>query len=682
MKTGEMGGWKPLVMRIFFSLISIILVLVLIASVNFAIFLTHGDKNWLLLPYDSELREVVREEFRLDEHVVVQYFDYLASTLTGDFHTSTGVREFADVESLIYHNILGTIFLLAIVSVASILLGMVWGRCMKKNAEKAYGRFLHVLAVFSLSFPMFYLVVSLLVAANHLDIGFPIRGNGFDEGVVGVLQHAILPILSLMIAGSGFFALVTRAGLLRAERLGAGARPFRALDYANPFPYFLFPLVMIGVLSVDFVYSYGGLGTLVWGALRSMDLPVLMACSFMISVIVFFSQLAFRAVRERSRFMHPIDGILGPSEGTTNPVAIDLRPERHDKISISLLFSKSKKVAGAYLRHKSGVVAAIVLAIVLFLGLAAPPLNLYEHSSNILAPPGFSHLLGTDNLGRDLFNMNLHAAGTGMAVVLWTCVISVLCGLFVGFMSVVSSHYAGLLSRLRRYSMVMVSQSFLAILAPLILLGLLWSPYRSYILIDTNQILIRMPPIILLLVLSIYCWVYRTITWPLSNSLRSVRVARRWNETGKILRDSMSLFRCHSPLVLSRTLHITKYVVVLLFVFFSLSLLLAPLWPPLAGPLFGTARSWDYMLWSAYTSGAFALGSWWWIVPPLLGIVALAVSSYFCIDTLERVLDEQIESHTTLDQQGEETPDSDSDVAPGQGGADPDVPPPSPESSG
>ena len=689
MRFGGIGGWKPLVMRIFFSLLSIILVLVLIASVNFAIFLTHGDDGRLVPYLPSELKVLVREEFRLDEHVVVRYFDYLANTFTGDFYTSTGVRKFADVESLIYHNALGTIFLLAIVSTVSILLGMVWGRCMKKNAEKAYGRFLHVLAVSSLSFPVVWLAFSLWMTSDYLGLRLTLWGNGFDEGVVGALQHAILPTLSLIVAGSGFFALVTRAGLLRAERLGEKTTPFTALDYVDPFPYFLFPLVMISVLSVDRICSYDGLGTLVWMAYLHQDVPVLMACFFVISATVFFSQLAFRAVRERSRFMHPIDGILGPSEGTRSQEVIDLRPERQDRLSISLLVSEAKKVAGAYMRHKSGVAAVIVLAIILVLGLFADvlstvpdPLYVQNHEPNVIEdgmivwanplPPsltespytGFLHPLGTDDSGRDLYSMNLYAAGQGMVAVLWTCAISVLCGLFVGFLAIVSAHYTGLLSKLRRHSMAIVSLSFLAILAPLILICLLLSPYR-----------VQVPPIEFLLILSFYCWAYRTITWPLSNSLRSVRSGRRWNETGKVLIDSMSLFRCYSPLVLSRTLHITKYVVVLMFVFSSL------LWMDWL-QTFDFAISWNYMLESAYSFGFFYRGSWWIIVPPLVGIVTLAVSSYICIDTLERVFDEQVESHTALKQPGEETPGSDSDVTEGQGGAEPDVPTPTTGPSG
>jgi peptide/nickel transport system permease protein len=692
MRYGGIGRWKPLVMRIIFSLLSIILVLALIASIGFAIFRTHEERGWLLPKrggFDG-LSYLLQDELRLSDSLVVQYFDYLTSTFTGDFYTSTGVRKFADVESLVYHSALGTIFLLAIVSTASVPLGMVWGNCMRKNAEKVYGRFLHVLAVSSLSFPMLYLALFLLVNANYLDLGFPIRGNGFDEGVVGTLQHAILPSLSLMVAGSGFFALVTRAGLLRAEQLGDGARPFRALDYVNPFPYFLLPLVMLGVLSVDFVFSYDGLGTLVWDAVVSQDVPVVMACFFVISAIVFFSQLAFRAVRERSRFMRPIDGILGPSEGTGSQNALGLRRRPLERLSISLLVIESKKIARAYMKHRAGVAAMIILAAFLVMGLFADvlstvpnPFDVHNHEPTVIEdgmivwvnplPPsltespytGFLHPLGTDHTGCDLYSMNLYAAGQGMAVVLWTCAISMLCGLFVGFLSIVSAHYKGLLSRLRRYSMAIVSQSFLAILAPFILVCLLLTPYRDFILSDANEILIRVPSIVFLLTFSVYCWVYRTITWPLSNSLRPVRTARRWNETREIIRDSMSLFRCYSPLVLSKTLHVTKYIVVLMFVFFSLS------WLYVSLPF---DLSWNYMLESARQFGAFYKGSWWMIVPPLAGIVALSVSSYFCIDTLERVFDERVCFHNSYEQSEEKVIGSYSGIAPEHGGAEPDVP--------
>ena len=688
MRDGGTGRWKLLVMRTLFCLLNILLVLVIIASINFAIFRTYGDGRWLVPSHNTELQYMVIEELRLDESIPVQYFDYLASTLTGDFYKSTGVRKFADVESFIYDNALGTIFLLTIVSTASILLGMAWGSCMKKNAEKAYGRFLHVLAVSFLSFPVPYLAMSLLIAALHLEIDVPLWGNGFDQGFVGIVQHAILPILSLMAAGSGFFALVTRAALQRAERLGDGARPFRALDYVDPFPYFLLPLVMIGVLTVDHLFSYDGLGTLVWDAILSRDVPVLMACFFVISAVVFFSQIAFRAVRERRRFMHTIDGILGPSKGIGSQNAFDLRHEPRERLSISLIVSESKKLAGAYLRHKPGVAAVVVLAIFLALGWFAAilstvpdPLNIDNYEPvhivddwfNPLPPSlspspysGFLHPLGTDIHGRDLYSMNLYAAGDGMAVVLWTCAISVLCGLFVGFLSIVFAHYMGMLSRLRRHSMAIISQSFLAILAPLILLCILVTPNGDSILSDTNQILTRTHFAIFLLTLSVYCWVYRTITWPLSDSLRSVKRARRWNEAGEIFRGSINLFRCYSPLVLSKTLHVTKYVVVLMFVFsfaFHMSHWLHPF-----------DLSWDSLLESAFSYGAFHRGWWWWIVPPLVGIVIMAVSSYFCIDTLERVFEEQAESHATPEQNGEETPGSDRDAIDGQDEAELDVP--------
>jgi peptide/nickel transport system permease protein len=654
MRQRGIGGWKPLVKRICFSLLSIVMVLVFIASVNFAIFRT-SSQEWFLfpqvIPADSDpdiLENSLREELKLDEHIVVQYFDYLANTFTGDFYTSTAVEPYADVDSFINDKALVTILLLAIVSTVSILLGMVWGSFMRKNAGKAYGKALHVLAVTSLSLPVLPLAASLAVASDNLNSGLPLSGNGFDEGVVGVLQHAILPTLSLIVAGSGFFALVTRAGLLRADRLGQKTTPFAALDYVNPFQYFLFPLVMIGVFTVDIAYGYDGLGTLVFDAKDLHDVPVLMACFFVISAIVFFSQLAFRAVRERSRFMHRIDVILGPSEGIESQTTLDLGRRSRERLSIPLLVSVLKKLARAYSRQKSGVAAALVLATILLMGLLAPPINLSDHAvSNKSASPDFQHPLGTDQFGRDLLGMNLHAAGVGIESISWTWAVSILCGLFIGFLSILSAQYSGLLSRFGSRSMAVVSVSFLAIIGPLIPICILASPYHS------QAYLIEF-----LLILSVYCWAYRAITWPLSNSIRSVRSARRWNETGRILKGSLSSFRCSISLVLSRTLHVTKYLVVFITVF-SLPFGLVSFWRLTPST---PVVSWSYLLENAYLTGAYPMGLWWMIVPPLAGIVTLAVSSYFCLDALEKVFDERAESGKALNQPGEETHSSDSDV--------------------
>lgn len=663
------GRRKPLIARISFSILNIFIVLLLIASINFAIFRTYGDEHWLVPRSSRELRDMVVEELRLDESLVVQYSDYLVSTFTGDFYKSTGVRKFADVESLVYDNALRTICLLAIVSTASVLIGMAWGTYSSRNAEKTSGKLLHTLAVLSLPFPVFQSSIAWLSTRNDLGLDLSIADGVFDEGVAGVLKYVILPTFSLIVAGSGYFAIITRAGLLQARQSNDEASAFKALDYVNPFPYYLLPLLMIGILGMERVYGYDGLGFLIGGALDAQDVPVLMACFFLVSTIVFFFQLAFRAVRERGRFLYPVDDILGPSESAPNWHASHLDSERQEKHSFALLKHRLKRIAGAYVRHGSGVAAFIILAIILLSGFFADvlstvpspweaesrELNVIEDGEIMLMNPwppslsrspysGFLHPLGTDFQGRDVYSMNLYAAGNGMIIVLTTCAISILLGLLVGLLTIASAHRSGPLCRLGKCSMTVVSQAMLAIPATLIVISLMVSPYGDTVFGYPYRILIQAPPVIFLLTLSIYCWAYRTISRPLSGSLPSFVGRRRWRER---LKDSKSQFRRYLPLVLSRTLHVTKYTVVFVIILSSVYALF----------LFyiDIVPIWDHMLMEVYSYGAFAGGYWWWIAVPLAGVLLLVVSSYYCIDTLERALIEMAESDAASDRSAKKT---------------------------
>jgi len=673
MSGGGIGRWKPLIARVSFGILNIFIVLLIITSINFAIF-RADDEDWLMRgDIRHELRDVMIDELRLEESKMVQYFDHLVSTFTGDFYTSTGVRKFADVGSLIYQSALITICLLAVTSTASVLLGTAWGAYSSRNAKRTSGKLLHVLAVLALSFPMSQLAITLLSTRDNVGYGLPIVDDVFNEGIIGVLKYAILPTLGLIVAGAGYFAVVTRAGLSRARRSGDETYAFGALDYVNPFPYYLVPFLMIGIFCMERVYGYDGLGLLTWDAMRTLDGPVLMACIFLISAIVFFFQLGFRAVRERTRFLCPIDGILEPS-GRRSNLASHLKRTHREKFSFTLFVRRFKKLAGAYMRHKTGVAALIILVIILLLGLFADVLSTvpspWEAESRELnatedgeivwmnpVPPSLSrspysgliHPLGTDYLGRDLYSMNMYAAGNGMIVVLVTCTISIMLGLMVGLLKIVSANCTGPLSRLGKYSMTIVSQVSLAIPFMLILVSILRSPYRDYILIDPTRILIQAPLVASLLILSIYCWAYRTITRPLTDSLPSFAKRRGWRGAREALKDSMNLFRCYLPLVLSRTLHVTKYAVILVIIFLStLSLF--------GFHVFDSVLTWDYMLEEAYLYRAIFSGFWWWIAVPLAGLLLLIVSSYHCIDALERVLIEMTESDDASDRPMGQTP--------------------------
>jgi oligopeptide transport system permease protein len=89
-----------------------------------------------------------------------------------------------------------------------------------------------------------------------------------------------------------------------------------------------------------------------------------------------------------------------------------------------------------FMRNKLAITGCVLLLIMIILCLAAPLLTSYTYDYQDLSlgatPPGTSHLLGTDVLGRDLFTRILHGGRVSFAVGLCATLVSVLIGVTWG----------------------------------------------------------------------------------------------------------------------------------------------------------------------------------------------------------------------------------------------------------
>lgn len=100
-----------------------------------------------------------------------------------------------------------------------------------------------------------------------------------------------------------------------------------------------------------------------------------------------------------------------------------------------------KKVFAFISRHKGIAVGTCLFILILFLAVCAPWLSFYDplapDGSQRLMPPSMDHLMGTDQLGRDIFSRVLHGARSslqvGLGVVLITTLAGVLLGMAAGF---------------------------------------------------------------------------------------------------------------------------------------------------------------------------------------------------------------------------------------------------------
>lgn len=94
-----------------------------------------------------------------------------------------------------------------------------------------------------------------------------------------------------------------------------------------------------------------------------------------------------------------------------------------------------RAAARSFLRHPAGVVGLVLTLLTgaggLLAGVIAPG-DPFRTVADPLLAPSAEHLMGTDNLGRDLLGAVLHGARTSMAVVLGVVVIASVIGLAVG----------------------------------------------------------------------------------------------------------------------------------------------------------------------------------------------------------------------------------------------------------
>lgn len=135
----------------------------------------------------------------------------------------------------------------------------------------------------------------------------------------------------------------------------------------------------------------------------------------------------------------------------------------------------TSSVFWARFSHNRLAVAGSILVLLLFaVALLAPLIAPYEPDHidryHILEPPGSLHILGTDDIGRDVFSRMLYGARVSLSVGFVAVGLATLIGMVLG---AIAGYYEGILDRLlMRFVDVMLSiPSFFFILAVIAFIG-------------------------------------------------------------------------------------------------------------------------------------------------------------------------------------------------------------------
>jgi peptide/nickel transport system permease protein len=251
--------------------------------------------------------EAYNAEFGLDKPLWEQFLLYLQNLAHGDFGVSFTLYP-TPVSELIADALPWTIAL----QLPAILIGWIVGNILGavagyKGGNLDRGAFLG--SLFISSMPYYCLAILLLYAfAVHWPILPPSGGYSFGttpslspEFIADALEHYWLPFLSLVLVFIGGQAVGMRSMVIYelnsdyvnySRGLGLRDRQIVRQVFRNGMlPQITGLALSIGVLVggaliTEIVFSYPGLGTLLFGAIRQNDYPVFFAIALMITIAV------------------------------------------------------------------------------------------------------------------------------------------------------------------------------------------------------------------------------------------------------------------------------------------------------------------------------------------------------------------------------------------------------------
>ena len=275
---------------------AIFVVLVVTLFVSYAVRLS-GDPALMLSQGAGSVTEEdlqnIRTGLGLDRPFLVQYGDFLGGAVQGDFGLS--FMGGTPVARLMGDALPATLALAFVSLLLSIVVSVPLGIKAAVNKGKGVDQFIRIISLVGLSFPNFWLAIMLVLL---LSITFPLLPPSGWDGAISL----VLPALTMAIILSATNVRLVRTAML--ETLSAqyimvarskGLKE-RVVLYKHALRNCAIPLITYiglqfgnligGLVVVEKVFNWPGLGTLAFDAIANRDYPVLQGTVTVLAVII------------------------------------------------------------------------------------------------------------------------------------------------------------------------------------------------------------------------------------------------------------------------------------------------------------------------------------------------------------------------------------------------------------
>lgn len=263
-----------------------------------------------------------RRELKLDLPPHERYFDWIIGILQGDMGKSLANQR--EISELIGVRLWNTMFLAVVAAIISVPLAVMLGILAALYRNSIYDRVVNVVTLSSISFPEFF-VAYILILFLAVKLGwFPSISNvSEDLGLWERIYRVSLPALTLTLVVVAHMMRMTRAaiinllaspyiemanlkGLSRSRIIVKHALPNAWAPIINVIVINLAYLV-VGVVVVEVVFVYPGLGQLLVDSVSKRDMPVVQASSMIFAATYILLNLTadILSILTNPRLLHP-----------------------------------------------------------------------------------------------------------------------------------------------------------------------------------------------------------------------------------------------------------------------------------------------------------------------------------------------------------------------------------------
>jgi len=321
--------------RLALGLLTLLVVsIVIFAAVN----MLPGNFADLILGQGAtpEAVEAIEKDLGLDQPAVRRYFQWLGGALQGDLGNSFAQMNFAtfagtdtgsglaSVATQIAPRFQNTIFLAGVTAMIAVPIAITLGILAALYRNSVFDRAANILTLSSISSPEFFMAYVLILFLAVLNPILPSLSNIYDGMEFSErLTKTLLPALTLTLVVTAHMMRMTRAAIINLlaspyiemARL-KGISPMRVI-VRHALPNALAPIINVialnlaylvtGVVVVEVVFVYPGIGQLFVDSVKIRDIPVVQACCLIFAAAYILLNLTadILSIISNPRLRHP-----------------------------------------------------------------------------------------------------------------------------------------------------------------------------------------------------------------------------------------------------------------------------------------------------------------------------------------------------------------------------------------